>query len=831
MSPTVEQRYAFSVDRPADWQQPAHTLYVVGWCADRAGEQLRGVRAAIGWRRINARYGIRRDDVAAVLPEIPHAAHSGFAVAVSLRGKRQTLQLQLRDAAGTWRTFFEKEVHGAPASAGEAPPPDAAIFDEPPQLPSRFECCFERPHVWSECVRHLNLGGWCVARTGAPVSEMRARIRGRAYRANYGIMRPDVAATLGDRAGLRSGFSLDVVVPPGPATLVLEARSGEGAWEPILRHRVRGPLVFSLAPSQVEAVGDYADWIRRYDTFTGEDAARARELIAGFRSQPTIAILLPAYNTEARWLRRAIASVQAQVYPHWQLCIVDDASPQRHVWKIVEDAARRDPRIRIHRRLTNGHIAAASNDALQLGTGEFIGLLDHDDELAPAALFCVVHEVNKRTGLQLIYTDEDKLDRFGRRSDPYFKPDWNPDLFTAQNYISHFTVFAAELVRKVGGFRVGYEGSQDYDLTLRCIEQITPAQIAHIPHVLYHWRSTPESTASFTDAKPYAQEAARRAMQDHCDRSGLGAQVTAGYSGYLRLNYPPPAGEPRVSVIIPTRDRAELLRRCIGTLREKTSYANFEIIIVDNESREPETRSLLESLARENRVRVVRAVGEFNFSRVNNVGVTHARGDFLALLNNDTEVQDGNWLSEMLSHAARPEVGAVGARLWYPDGKLQHGGVLLGIGGVAQHAHTGLNRTDAGYFGRAHLTQNFSAVTAACMVLRRDLYEAVGGLDEAHLAVAFNDVDLCLRLRERGLRIVWAADAELIHHESASRGFEDTREKQQRVLGEVAYMRERWGAVLDEDPFYNPNLSTDNEQQWKLAFPPRVTKPWVDASP
>jgi GT2 family glycosyltransferase len=728
-------------------------------------------------------------------------------------------------------TFFDAEVHGATAAGPEVEPSDVAIFQEPPQLPSRFECCFERPHNWSERVRHLNIAGWCVARTGAPVSEIRARIRGRMHRANYGLMRPDVVATLGNETALRSGFSLDVVVPPGPATLVVEARSAEGSWEPILRHRVRGPLVFSLLPTQSEAVGDYADWIRRYDTFTAADAARARELSAGFRWQPTISILLPAYNTEARWLRRAIASVQEQVYPNWQLCIVDDASPQPRVWKILQQAARRDPRIRVHRRLTNGHIAAASNDALQLATGEFIGLLDHDDELAPAALFCIAHELNTRPELQLIYTDEDKLDRFGRRSDPYFKPDWNPDLFTAQNYVSHFTVFAAELVRKVGGFRIGFEGSQDYDLALRCIEQITPAQIAHIPHVLYHWRSTPESTASFTDAKPYAQDAARRAMQEHCERMGKPAQVAAGYSGYLHLRYEAPRGEPLVSIIIPTRDRAELLRRCVATVREKTSYRNFEIILVDNESNEPDARALLESLEGETDVRVLRVPGEFNFSRLNNLGVAEARGEFLVLLNNDTEVQNGGWLSKMLSHAARPEVGAVGARLWYPDGKLQHGGVLLGIGGVAQHAHAGLDQTDAGYFGRAHLTQNFSAVTGACTVLRREVYEAVGGLDEAHLAVAFNDVDLCLRLRERGLRIVWAADAELIHHESASRGFEDTPGKQQRVLAEVAYMRERWGTALDDDPFYSPNLSTAYEQQWKLAFPPRAPKPWANLSP
>nr|MBA3883111.1 glycosyltransferase [Chthoniobacterales bacterium] len=449
--------------------------------------------------------------------------------------------------------------------------------------------------------------------------------------------------------------------------------------------------------------------------------------------------------------------------------------------------------------------------------------------LARTALFFAALELNRSPGLQLLYTDEDKLDREGRRCDPYFKSDWNPDLFTAQNYISHLSFYSAELVRKIGGFRIGFEGSQDYDLTLRCVERINPEQIRHIPHVLYHWRVAEQSTATFGAAKPYAHVAAVRAMQEHLDRRHIAARVEPHYANYLRVIYSPPPDRPLVSIIIPTRDRVALLRQCVESIFTKTDYPNFEIIIIDNESVQTQTLEYLASLAENERVAMMRVAGEFNYSKLNNLGVACARGAFIALLNNDLEVIKPGWLTEMISHAARPEVGAVGARLRYPDGTMQHCGVLLGVGGVATHAHSGI-RNEHGYFARAHLTQDFSAVTAACMVLRKAVYEQFGGLDEEHLAVAFNDVDLCLRLLQAGLRVVWTPHAELTHHESASRGLEDTGSKQRRFLSEVAFTREKWGHLLEADPFYNPNLSVESNQEFKLAFPPRVQKPWKQNS-
>jgi GT2 family glycosyltransferase len=376
-------------------------------------------------------------------------------------------------------------------------------------------------------------------------------------------------------------------------------------------------------------------------------------------------------------------------------------------------------------------------------------------------------------------------------------------------------------MRKVGGFRKGFEGSQDYDLIWRCLEQIRPEEIRHIPHILYHWRMAPESTATSVAAKPYAHRAAIRTVQEHFERMNIPAKVEPDYVHYLRAKYAPPEGDPLVSIIIPTRDRVEILRKCIETIRAKTDYPNFEFVILDNESQEACTLEYFSQLSQTAHAKVHRVEGTFNFSRLNNIGVKHARGSFIALLNNDLEVKDSGWLTEMISHAARPEVGAVGARLWYPDETMQHGGIILGPAGSATNI-----RDENGNFSRAHLVQNFSAVTGACMVLRKELYLQLGGLDETNLPVAFNDIDFCLRLVKAGYRIVWTPHAQLYHHESASRGLEDTPAKQNRYHAEIAIMKNRWAREIEADPYYNPNLSIEINKVFALAFPPRIEKPW-----
>jgi len=820
-------RYVYHFSRPLDWNKPARRLHIAGWCVDRSGAWIHGIRALIGGKVVNGMCGIERPDVADAFPAITAARRSGFGLTVQLPPGRSLIALQVRSVDGVWQQFFSREITGmADAEADD----DRLTVEETAWLEHarapRIHSWFDRPADWSRRVRHLHISGWCLASWGEEIVEVRARLRAKVFGASYGILRPDVAAAYDTgAAALKTGFSMDVAVPFGSSTLILEARSPGGQWEQFFTTAVSGPLLWSRSSDEQETIGNYQEWIRQYESLTHADKRKIAQQISALTRRPTISVLLPAYNSDPRWLRRAIESVRSQLYPNWELCAVDDASTEPRVWKLLQRYARRDPRIKIKRRAENGHIAATSNDALQIATGDFIALLDHDDELARTALYLVAHALNKKPNARLVYSDEDKLDKQGRRCDPYFKPDWNPDLFHTQNYVSHLSVYDAALVRQVGGFRIGFEGSQDYDLTLRCVEQLEPSQIHHIPHVLYHWRIADRSTATFAAAKPYAHEAAIRAVQEHIDRRQIPARVVPHYANYQRVIYSPPPCQPLVSIIIPTRDRAALLRQCIESVIGKTDYRNFEIIIVDNESREAETLDYLRSVSEQGRMHVIPVPGEFNYSKLNNIGVAHARGEFIALMNNDLEVINADWLGEMISHAARLEIGAVGARLWYPDGTMQHGGVILGVGGVATHAHHGI-RHEHGYFARAHLTQNFSAVTAACFVLRKQVYQQLGGLDEINLAVAFNDVDFCLRLAEAGLRVVWTPHAELVHHESASRGLEDTGTKQRRFLAEVAFMRKKWRHVLEADPAYNPNLSIESNQQFKLAFPPRISKPW-----
>lgn len=593
---------------------------------------------------------------------------------------------------------------------------------------------------------------------------------------------------------------------------------------------LKGKLVSVIAQHYQSATygnnfdrNDYTEWVRRYDTLTDELCAGMCEQIETFAHKPLISVVLPTYNTNAKWLVEAIESVRGQIYQNWQLCIADDASTDKAIAPILEGYAKEDPRIKVVFRQKNGHISAASNSAIELATGEWIALLDHDDLLTEHALFWVADTINKHPGMQLIYSDEDKIDKAGRRFAPYFKSDWNVDLFYSQNMFSHLGVYSAALIRKIGGFRIGFEGSQDYDLALRCIEQIEPEQIIHIPRVLYHWRMHAESTAQSSDAKPYAMLAGERAINEHFQRCGVSANAELIGFGY-RVRYALPDPPPMVSIIIPTRNGLHLILQCIRSVLKRTAYPNYEILIIDNGSDDPETLRYLESLELEPRVRILRDDRPFNFSALNNAAVKKARGELVALLNNDIEVISPDWLSEMVSHALRPHVGTVGARLWYSDETLQHGGVVLGLGlaRVGGHAHYHMPRFQHGYFGRASLTQSFSAVTAACLVVRKAIYEEVGGLDETNLQVAFNDVDFCLRVREAGYRNIWTPYAELYHHESATRGFEDKPEKQARFLNEAQYMRQRWGDLLLNDPAYSPNLTLDHDD-FSLAWPPRVT--------
>jgi len=578
-----------------------------------------------------------------------------------------------------------------------------------------------------------------------------------------------------------------------------------------------------VAPPNVarpERPPSYREWLERYEKI---DPVAIRRGLRQLRAQPLVSVLLPVYNPPLDLLEAAITSVRAQIYPRWELCIADDASTDPEIHSCLEETAREDTRIKVVFRPKNGHIAACSNSALALVSGTWCALLDQDDLLAPDALARVALEVESQPDAGLVYSDEDKIDHEGNRSEPYFKSDWNPELFRAQNFVNHLCVLRTDLVQEGGGFREGFEGSQDYDLLLRCIEKLRPEQIRHIPRILYHWRKTQGSVAAVADAKPYASAAARRAIGEHLERSQIRGRVEACPTNpeAHRVLYSLGANPPLVSIVIPMRNRIALLRQCLASIRERTEYQPFELVIVDNGSTERDALDFLGTLEENNQARVVRDDGLFNFSRLTNAGAAAAKGQVLLFLNNDIEAIEHDWLREMVSHAARPEVGAVGARLCYPDGTLQHAGVILGLGGVAGHPFASLPGKHGGYFSRAFLQQNISAVTRACLAVRAELFAKIGGFDEVNLPVSFNDIDFCLRLRAAGYGNVWTPYSSLIHRESASRGHQPTRADLVQFVKEAAFMQEKWGAELLHDPCYNPNLSL-NLPGFELAVPPRI---------
>jgi GT2 family glycosyltransferase len=553
----------------------------------------------------------------------------------------------------------------------------------------------------------------------------------------------------------------------------------------------------------------YADWVHRFDTLSPIDIRRHHAEAAAFRLQPTISIVMPVFDPDPAILDAAIRSVRDQSYTRWELCIADDASSNPAIADVLGSHANAEPRIKLRFRDARDNISAASNTALEMANGDYVALFKHDDLLPPLALHWVVESLNRNPDAQILYSDEDKVDEQGRRFDPYFKSDFNHVLLLAQNMISRFGVYRRDLVESVGRFRGGFEGAQDYDLALRCVATVPRNAIVHIPRVLYHWRAIAGSTALSPTEKADAANAAQRAVTEHVRGFDSGATVEPAPESpiHLRVRHSLPSPAPLTSIVICTRDQEPLLRTAIESIRSKTTYPNYEIVVLDNGSRCPATLDYLSAISAESGITVVRDDSPFNYSRLNNTAVTRAGGAVLCLLNDDIEVLTPEWLEEMVSFAVLPDVGAVGAKLWYPDGTLQHGGVIIGPGGVAGHAHLRLAKGNAGYCSRAVLQQELSAVTGACLVLRRDVFEAVGGLDE-QLAVAFNDVDLCLRIRAAGYRNIWTPFAELLHHESASRGYEDNPEKLARLEREKRFMQERWGATLDTDPYYNPNLST-----------------------
>lgn len=761
---------------------------------------------------------------AAILARELEAARKLHATALSAE-VRQADKVARMAASFSWqataplRTLRRLLIDPLKAKNNPAPPklpaPDAALV-----------AAIDEPADWSATPPAGIWRGWVAARDGSKIVGVRARVHETVLPGTYLLPRPDVAAGLpAHPSAAHSGFVIEYQFPYDTTQpVVLEALTPDGRWRCFLAVEAR---IISTAAE--EARRDYAAWVHRFDTLSLTQIVTYRARLENLPpdQRPLISILVPTYNTPESWLIKAIESVRAQFYPHWELCIADDASTAPHVRRVLEGFAQRDGRIKLTFRPENGHISAASNSALALATGEFTALLDHDDELAPHALAEVVLALAAEPKLEFIYTDEDKLDEQGRRFEPYFKPDWNPDLLLGQNYTCHLSVFRTARLRAVGGFRIGYEGSQDWDLTLRATEDLDPALIRHLPRILYHWRAIAGSTALNVDAKNnYPFIAAKKALTDHLVRRGIAAELVAVAGQHWRVQRPLPSPAPKVSIIVPTRNAESLLRLSVGSLLAKTEYPDFEIIVVNNRSDDPGTLAYFDEL-RAAGVRILDYDAPFNFSALNNFAAREARGSLLAFLNNDLEVISPGWLTEMAAQALRPEIGAVGAMLYYPDDTVQHAGVILGLtgparrDGVAGHAFKCAPRGAEGQRNRLRLVQNYSAVTAACLVVRTEVFQAVGGFNEPDLAVAFNDIDFCLRVRAAGYRNLWTPFAEFYHHESASRGAEDTPEKIARFQREVAYMRREWGPLLDRDPAYNPNLTIEVED-FSLAFPPRI---------
>lgn len=559
----------------------------------------------------------------------------------------------------------------------------------------------------------------------------------------------------------------------------------------------------------------YGPWYEQYIP-TREELEKQRK--KKWNYGPKISIIVPAYKTPEAFLRQMMDSLLAQTYANWELCIANASPEDASMEYVLKEYAKKDSRILWKKLEENKGIAENTNEAFAMATGEFAGLLDHDDLLAPNALYEVAKALETEPDIDVLYTDEDKVrgDEVLEHFQPHLKPDFNIDLLRSNNYICHFFVVRKSLLEKTGGFRREYDGAQDYDFIFRCTQ--AAGKIHHIPEILYHWRTHQSSTADNPESKLYAFEAGKRAIEENLRQNGLIGEVshTKDY-GFYRVKYPV-QGEPLVSIIIPNKDAKEDLEKCIQSILEKSSYTNYEILIVENNSTGEEIFSYYKELSENSRIRLLRWKREFNYSAINNYGAKKAKGDYLLLLNNDTEVISPDWIEEMLGFCQRPDTGIVGARLYFGNNTVQHAGTVIGIGGIAGHMFTDMPRERSGYMHKAAIIQDLSAVTAACMMVKRQVFDEVQGFEE-QLSVAFNDVDFCLRVREKQYLVVYDPYVELYHYESKSRGAEDSKEKVRRFQSEIEFMRCRWETLLKKgDPYYNKNLSL---VKWNYSLKPK----------
>ena len=587
------------------------------------------------------------------------------------------------------------------------------------------------------------------------------------------------------------------------------AKKGIRYWKSQGGAALAGKIISKVKTASTREI-PYQKWITRHLPGKAELEKQRRTKM---KYSPKISIVVPLYKTPEKYLRRLVESVQEQTYSNWELCLSDGSGADSPVAGILKQLAASDKRIKVIPHDSALQISENTNSAIEAATGNFIAFADHDDELTPHALFECVKALNDHPGTLVVYSDEDKMSMDGHKFfQPHFKPDYNPDLLCTVNYICHLFVVSRKVIDQVGMLRKEFDGAQDYDFIFRCVEAVKDEEIYHVLKILYHWRCHEDSTAENPESKTYAFEAGRRAVQEHYNRIGIQAKVLDGeFLGLYRTEFIRDH-DPLISIIIPNKDHIDDLKRCMDSIDQKSTYQNYEYVIVENNSTDPATFEYYKKLEAENeKVHVVYWDGVFNYSAINNYGASFARGEYFLLLNNDTEIINPNCLEELLGYCMRSDVGAVGARLYYEDDTIQHAGVVIGFGGIAGHCFVLQPRGTTGYCHRIICAQDYSAVTAACMMVKRTAFEEVGGLSE-ELQVAFNDIDFCMKLRKAGYLIVYNPYAELYHYESKSRGLEDTPEKVARFNREISVFEKRWPDILrNGDPYYNPNLTLKSQ--------------------
>ncbi|MBH54927.1 MAG: hypothetical protein CMI18_11355 [Opitutaceae bacterium] len=784
---------------------------VFGWILDLDDpNKVNGVRVRFRDQIIEGKCHLPRKNVARQHPDVAHSKNSGFEIEIKRLAGDPYIAFDYKSSDGKWLEFgfgflskFKKYHY---------------LEQKVSHKFSGVKYRIDRAQIGRSYGYEYMILGWCFRLDDKPIAAIRLTTPGGTYDAVINKKRPDVDKEHGDKylTAKRAGFEVPTTELSPNESLVFEYQLHGGDWTLFAEESMETVPFTRYLPYKYQW-HDYSMWMRRYEKMISLPLKIVNRMNRHFHEKPLISILMPTFNSNVRYLKKAVDSVLNQKYENWELCIADDASTDPATLAYLRELSKKDSRIRITYRTENGHISLATQTAFDTAEGSWITFLDHDDEIHADALLRIVIAINRDSEIQFIYSDEDKIKPNGSYEDPFFKTDWDPFLLEGQNYVCHIMALTRSLCRKVGGIRKGYEGSQDWDLAFRATELLEDSQICHLPYVLYHWREIEGSTALSVDQKDYINEASEKVLKDHINRTHLNGEVVSSPYYHYNILRGFSGQEVKLSIIIPTRNGVDLLAACIQSIRQFTHYRNFEILIVDNQSDDPKTLQFLHDQSGKN-FRVLNYNKPFNYSAMNNFAAKKASGEVLVFLNNDVAIQSPHWLHDLAVYAVDKKVGAVGALLYYPEGCIQHAGIVCGIGGVAGHAFRYYPMGAAGQRNRINQTHRVSAVTGACLAIQRSKFMEVGMFDQENLKINFNDVDLCLKCIQRGLSNLMAARAILYHHESATRGSEPQKEI---FVKESNYFKEKWNTLLKRDPYYNPNLTLKFED-YSYRFPPSI---------